>query len=103
MEDPARWAPWAAPCPIRAEDLARQKEIRARKSRMDQRTRERLPVLPVLVARVYDTRTDDAARLQAARHRPGDVHRRRRPAPRHRHRTARIWAERPHPPGSAAT
>jgi hypothetical protein len=43
MEDPARWAPWAAPCPIRAEDLARQKEIRARKSRMDQRTRERAP------------------------------------------------------------
>jgi len=23
MEDPARWGPWAAPCPIRAEDLAR--------------------------------------------------------------------------------
>ena len=25
MEDPARWAPWAAPCPIRPEDLAQQK------------------------------------------------------------------------------
>ena len=66
MEDPARWAPWAAPCPIRAEDLARQKEIRARKSRMDQRTRERLPVLPVLVARVNDMRTMTAARLATA-------------------------------------
>jgi len=50
MEDPARWARWAAPCPIRVEDLARQKEIRARKSRMDQRTRERLPMLPTLLS-----------------------------------------------------
>jgi hypothetical protein len=66
MEDPARWAPWAAPCPIRAEDLARQKEIRARKSRMDQRTRERLPVLPALVARVNDMRTMTSTRLAAA-------------------------------------
>ncbi len=40
-----------APCPSRAEDLARQKEIRSRKSRTDQRTRERLPVLPALVSR----------------------------------------------------
>ena len=48
MEDPGRWGPWAAPCPIRTEDLARQKEIRSRKSRMDQRTRERLPLLAML-------------------------------------------------------
>ena len=66
MEDPPRWAPWAAPCPIRAEDLARQKEIRSRKSRMDQRTRERLPVLPGLVSRVNDARTTTAASLAAA-------------------------------------
>src|SRR3954447_14079557 len=66
MEDPARWAPWAAPCPIRVEDLARQKEIRARKSRTDQRTRERLPMLPMLVARVNDMRTMTAARLTTA-------------------------------------
>ncbi|MGH3738189.1 MAG: tyrosine-type recombinase/integrase [Micromonosporaceae bacterium] len=66
MEDPSRWGPWAAPCPIRSEDLARQKAIRARKSRMDQRTRERLPVLPVLLAHVHAARTDSAARLQAA-------------------------------------
>ena len=59
-------APWAAPCPIRPEDLARQKTIRARKSRMDQRTRERLPVLPVLVAHLQTARTDTAARLPAA-------------------------------------
>jgi hypothetical protein len=35
MEDPSRWAPWAAPCPIRPEDLAHQKTLRARKSRTD--------------------------------------------------------------------
>jgi integrase len=67
MEDPPRWAPWAAPCPIRAEDLARQKEIRSRKSRTDQRTRERLPVLPTLLERVSDMRTTTAARLATAR------------------------------------
>ena len=66
MEDPGRWGPWAAPCPIRPEDLARQKTIRARKSRMDQRTRERLPVLPVLLAHLQTTRNDTAARLRAA-------------------------------------
>ena len=66
MEDPARWALWAAPCPVRPEDLARQKEIRSRKSRMDQRTRERLPILPILVARVNDERTTTAACLQSA-------------------------------------
>ena len=67
MEDPPRWAPWAAPCPIRAEDLARQKEIRSRKSRMDQRTRERLPILPILLTRVNDARTTTATTLAAAR------------------------------------
>ena len=66
MEDPARWGQWAAPCPIRPEDLARQKEIRSRKSRMDQRTRERLPLLAMLQARVDDERLATAACLQAA-------------------------------------
>ena len=68
MEEPSRWGLWAAPCPIRAEDLARQKELRSRKSRMDQRTRERLPILPLLVRHVHGTRLDAAARLQAAAH-----------------------------------
>ncbi len=66
MEEPSRWGPWAAPCPIRAEDLARQKELRARKSRMDQRTRERLPMLPTLTRHVHATRVESVARLQAA-------------------------------------
>jgi hypothetical protein len=66
MEDPGRWGPWAAPCPVRQEDLARQRELRARKSRMDQRTRERLPVLPTLSARVEEERSATAACLRAA-------------------------------------
>jgi integrase len=66
MEDPGRWGPWAAPCPIRTEDLARQKEIRSRKSRMDQRTRERLPLLAMLQSRVDAERLATAACLQAA-------------------------------------
>ena len=66
MEEPARWGPWAAPCPIRREDLARMKEIRRRKSRTDQRTRERLPALPALVARVHTQAQASADRLRAA-------------------------------------
>jgi hypothetical protein len=66
MEEPARWGPWAAPCPIRREDLARTTEVRRRKSRMDQRTRERLPVLPALVARVHARARAAAERLSAA-------------------------------------
>ena len=47
LDDPARWGPWVAPCPIAGEDL-QGKFTRRRKARMDARTRERLPVLPVL-------------------------------------------------------
>jgi hypothetical protein len=100
MEDPARWGPWAAPCPIRHEDLARQKEIRSRKSRMDQRTRERLPALPVLLTRVNDTRTAAVAGLAAARATaPGAsftiADRTMRRAQTSGDRAARIWAEDP--------
>ncbi|MBS4727445.1 site-specific integrase [Mycobacterium sp. SM1] len=49
LEDPARWGPWVAPCPISQEDLVRRKFVRRRKARMDSRTRDRLPVLPILV------------------------------------------------------
>src|SRR5664279_503522 len=66
MEEPVRWGRWAAPCPIRQEDLGRMQEIRRRKSRMDQRTRERLPALPALVARVHTRARVGAERLRAA-------------------------------------
>jgi integrase len=66
MEEPTRWGPWAAPSPVRREDLARVKEIRRRKSRMDQRTRERLPALSALTARVTAQARASAERLAAA-------------------------------------
>ena len=100
MEEPARWGPWAAPCPVRREDLARTKEIRRRKSRIDQRTRERLPALPALVARVHAQARAAAERLRAAMAvDPGEpftsggevLHR----APARWGSTAKVWSEDP--------
>jgi integrase len=65
-EDPARRGPWAAPCPIRDADVEQKKQLRRHKARMDQRTRERLPVLPVLVRTVEQRRNVAATLLQAA-------------------------------------
>lgn len=65
LEDPARWGPWVAPCPIRKGEIDKRKAKLRRKSRMDARTRARLPVLPVLV-RSVETRRNEAAELLAA-------------------------------------
>jgi hypothetical protein len=65
MDDPARWGVWAAPCPIREEEMSRKKEHSGRKSRMDQRTRERLPALPDLIRTVDTERRLAAERLAA--------------------------------------
>ncbi|MGH3856826.1 MAG: tyrosine-type recombinase/integrase [Pseudonocardiaceae bacterium] len=66
-DDPSRWGPWVAPCPIRDTDTSTQKKKRShRKSRMDQRTRERLPVMPVLVDTVTSAHQQATQRLQAA-------------------------------------
>jgi len=65
-EDPARWAQWAVPSPVRREDIQPAKAAGRRKSRMDQRTRERIPVLPVLITAVDQARKDTAAQLAAA-------------------------------------
>jgi integrase len=74
LDDPSRWGPWAVPCPIRANDVQHQKMTSRRKARMDQRTRERLPVLPALAAAVARTRQETAARLMAARDaEPGEL------------------------------
>lgn len=72
LEDPARWAQWVAPCPIGEEEINQRKAARHRKSRMDARTRERLPVLPVLV-RTVDQRRKNAEELlhAAAKTHPG--------------------------------
>ena len=66
VEEPARWGPWAVPCPISDAEIGRAKERQHRKSRMDQRTRERLPVLPVLVRTANERRRAAARRLHAA-------------------------------------
>jgi hypothetical protein len=56
-----------APCPLGAEEINRKKAKRRLKSRMDARTRERLPLLPVLARSVAEHRESAAALLQAAR------------------------------------
>jgi integrase len=73
LEDPARWGPWVARCPVGEEEVNQRKAARHRKSRMDARTRERLPVLPVLVRAVDERRKTTEALLHAARRTsPGD-------------------------------
>jgi len=69
-EDPARWGPWAAPSPVSKADVNTRKEDRRRKSRMDARTRERLPVLPVLVRSAAEHRARTAEALAAASRTP---------------------------------
>lgn len=70
LEDPGRWGPWVAPCPIGQHELSRRKATRRRKARMDARTRERLPVLPILVRATDQWRKDTQALLAAARDTP---------------------------------
>src|SRR6266581_186391 len=99
-EDPARWGPHAVRCPVSASEASHKKDRSQRKSRMDQRTRERLPVLPVLIAWAGAGRTASAERLQAARDAPagslftagGQTLRR---AVMKTETTGRIWAEDP--------
>jgi integrase len=72
-DDPARWGQWAVACPFRDAGSPFRKEKNRRKSRMDQRTRERLPVLPALATAVDQSRKAAGARLEAARAaRPGE-------------------------------
>jgi integrase len=74
VDDPARWGQWAVPCPVGRAETTQGKVARHRKSRMDARTRERLPVLPVLVRSAARQHADAQALLQAARGtRPGDA------------------------------
>jgi integrase len=65
-DDPARWGTHAVRCPVSASEASHKKDRSQRKSRMDQRTRERLPVLPALIAWADAERTAAAQRLQAA-------------------------------------
>ena len=101
-DDPARWGPWAVRCPVSASDVSHKKDRSRRKSRMDQRTRERLPVLPALVSWVEAERTRTAALLAAAeRTQPGELFttpggETLRRAVMSTETTGRIWAEPAH-------
>jgi integrase len=66
-EDPARWGRWAVRCPIRSGDIPGRKERSRSKSRMDQRTRELLPAVPVLAAALEQAHHDATGLLVAAR------------------------------------
>ena len=66
IDDPARWGPWAAPCPIKNGEIPHRKHADRRKSRMDQRTRDRIPVLPALIAAVQHEHDAATHRLAAA-------------------------------------
>ncbi len=65
-EEPARWGPWVVPSPVRARDISHKKDLARRKSRMDQRTRARIPVLPALTAALDTERLAAAERAEAA-------------------------------------
>lgn len=99
-EDPARWGPWAVRCPVSASDVSHKKDRSRRKSRIDARTRERLPVLPALVAWVDAERARTATLLAAAEHaQPGELFttagQTLRRAVMKTQTTGRIWAEHP--------
>jgi hypothetical protein len=99
-DDPARWAPWAVPCPVSASDVSHKKDRSRRKSRMDARTRERLPVLPALVSWVEAERARTVELLAAAeRTQPGELFttagQTLRRTVMKTETTGRIWAEHP--------
>jgi Phage integrase family len=67
VEEPEKWAQWVAPCPV--PDGALRGVIvrqRRRKERMDDRVRQRQPLLPVLVAHLEDRYHHLRALLRAA-------------------------------------
>ncbi len=99
-DDPARWGPFAFRSPVSANDVSHKKDRLQRKSRMDQRTRERLPVLPALVRFVALERHRSAELLAAAEATtPGELFSAAGETLRHpvlkTKTTGRIWSEDP--------
>jgi integrase len=70
LDDPARWGPWAAPSPVRANEVTTTKQQRRTKARMHQRTRTLASVLPNLVATVQQRLATARALLEAAQRTP---------------------------------
>lgn len=64
LDEPERWGHWAAPCPVSEAELASKKHEQQKKSRSDQRTRERLPVLPIIVQTAERLLKEATARLR---------------------------------------
>ena len=99
-DEPARWGPWAAPSPVRSGEISHKKDLDRRKSRMDQRTRERIPILPALVSAVDTERRAAADRLAAAAQTPpgqqftGAGQQLQRPSG-GRRATTRVWTQDP--------
>lgn len=66
-EEPGRWGPWVAPCPVpRHESIKASKVKRQQKARMQDRTRMLTPHLPVLVAEATRRKSWTSALLDAA-------------------------------------
>lgn len=70
LDEPERWGHWAAPCPVSEAELASKKYEQRKKSRSDQRTRERLPVLPVIVQTAERLLKEATARLRTVESAP---------------------------------
>ena len=67
LEEPERWGPWAAPCPIPPRDLRGFGHRRRRvKQRIDERIRTRQPLLPHLVRHVEERYQEARDLLHAA-------------------------------------
>jgi integrase len=68
-DEPARWGPWVAPCPVsRHESKNASKAKRHQQSRMQNRTRALTPLLPALLAEAVRRRDWSARLLTAAQH-----------------------------------
>ncbi|MFF3271665.1 tyrosine-type recombinase/integrase [Streptomyces chrestomyceticus] len=70
LEEPERWGVWATPSPIREAECSSKKNELRQKVESDQRTRERLPVLPTLVRVAYRRLKEARARLGAVNSAP---------------------------------
>ncbi|MEU7046676.1 tyrosine-type recombinase/integrase [Streptomyces varsoviensis] len=65
LDEPHRWGSWAVPCPIRETECSVKRLERQQKVKSDQRTRERLPVLPALVRTASRRLKEARTRLDA--------------------------------------
>ncbi len=65
LDEPERWGTWAAPSPISEAECDTKKLDRQQKATSDQRTRERLPVLPALVRTAERRLKESTALLEA--------------------------------------